>query len=33
MKVQVDRNKCAGIGLCEGLSPDLFEVGDDGTPA
>ncbi|MDR3080122.1 MAG: ferredoxin [Streptomyces sp.] len=30
MKIQVDRNKCAGVGLCEARSPDHFEVGDDG---
>lgn len=30
MKIKVDRNKCAGIGLCEATSPDVFVVDDDG---
>jgi ferredoxin len=30
MKVRVDRNKCSGIGLCEAMSPDYFEVDDGG---
>jgi ferredoxin len=30
MRIQVDWNKCTGIGMCESLHPDLFEVGDDG---
>jgi ferredoxin len=30
MKIKVDRNKCSGIGLCEAMSPDFFEVDDDG---
>lgn len=30
MKIHIDRNKCTGIGLCEALCPDLFEVDDDG---
>ena len=29
MMINVDRNKCSGIGLCEAMSPDFFEV-DDG---
>jgi len=31
MKIHVDRSKCTGIGLCEALCPDVFEVDDDGT--
>jgi ferredoxin len=30
MKIKVDRNKCSGIGLCEAMSPDFFEVDDGG---
>lgn len=30
MKINVDRNKCSGIGLCEAMSPDFFEVDDGG---
>lgn len=30
MKIIVDRNRCTGIGICESISPDYFEVGDDG---
>lgn len=31
MKINVDRTRCASIGMCEGIAPDLFEIGDDGT--
>lgn len=30
MKVQVDFGKCTGLGICESLAPDFFEVNDDG---
>lgn len=30
MRIHVDRNKCTGIGLCEAVCPELFEVDDDG---
>lgn len=30
MKVVVDRNRCTGIGICDSIAPDIFEVGDDG---
>jgi ferredoxin len=30
MKIEVDRVKCVGLGLCEAAAPDHFEVGDDG---
>lgn len=30
MKILVDWKKCTGIGSCEALSPDTFEVDDDG---
>ena len=28
--VSVDFDKCAGLGLCEAVAPDVFEVGADG---
>ncbi len=31
MKIELDRVKCTGIGMCESLAPDLFEIDDDGT--
>jgi ferredoxin len=30
MKCRVDRDKCTGLGICESLAPDYFEVDDDG---
>lgn len=30
MKIIVDRSKCTGLGICESLAPDVFEVDDDG---
>lgn len=30
MKIIVDRSKCTGLGICESLAPDVFEVNDDG---
>jgi len=30
MKVRVDRDRCAGNGLCEAIAPDFFQIGDDG---
>ncbi|MFM9377859.1 ferredoxin [Gordonia sp. VNK21] len=30
MKVTVDYGKCAGLGICESLAPEFFEVNDDG---
>lgn len=29
--IDVDRAKCTGLGICESIAPDLFEVQDDGT--
>lgn len=31
MKVVCDYTKCTGLGLCESLAPDFFEVQDDGS--
>ncbi len=30
MKVRVDADICAGFGVCLGLSPEVFELHDDG---
>jgi ferredoxin len=30
VKVAVDFNRCTGLGICESLAPDLFEVNDEG---
>lgn len=30
MKILVDWDKCTGLGICESLAPDHFEVNDDG---
>jgi ferredoxin len=30
MKVKVDAHVCAGFGVCLGLSPEVFEMHDDG---
>ncbi|MDX6234244.1 MAG: ferredoxin [Nocardioidaceae bacterium] len=30
MKVLVDFGKCTGLGICESLAPEFFEVNDEG---
>ncbi|HKS98741.1 MAG TPA: ferredoxin [Rugosimonospora sp.] len=30
MYVNVDRAKCTGLGICESIAPEHFEIGDDG---
>ncbi len=30
MKILLDNAKCTGLGICESLAPDVFEVNDDG---
>jgi len=30
MKCVVDFGKCTGLGICESLAPEFFEVNDDG---
>jgi ferredoxin len=30
MKVSVDFAKCTGLGICESMAPNIFEVDDDG---
>ena len=29
-RVQVDRDRCVGSGVCESLAPEFFELDDDG---
>jgi ferredoxin len=31
MKIIADHGTCEGLGMCEAMAPDFFEVGDDGT--
>ncbi|GAA0967622.1 hypothetical protein GCM10009555_011650 [Acrocarpospora macrocephala] len=31
MKIVIDRGRCTGIGICESVAPDHFEVDEDGT--
>lgn len=31
MRIEADPAKCDGLGMCEAMAPDFFEVGDDGT--
>lgn len=30
MKIVVDYNKCTGLGICESLAPEVFEVDESG---
>jgi ferredoxin len=30
MRVQVDYDRCTGLGVCESLAPEVFAVQDDG---
>jgi ferredoxin len=30
MQVILDRDKCTGLGICESIAPDHFEIDDDG---
>ncbi|MDP9861149.1 MULTISPECIES: ferredoxin [Streptosporangium] len=30
MKITIDRARCAGLGICESLAPEYFEVDGDG---
>ena len=30
MKIEVDFGKCTGLGICESLAPDHFEVNESG---
>jgi ferredoxin len=30
MKAIVDPDRCLGCGICEGIAPEVFELGDEG---
>lgn len=30
MKIKIDKEKCIGCGLCEGICGGIFRIGDDG---
>jgi len=30
MKIEANLDKCEGLGMCEAMSHEFFEVGDDG---
>ncbi|MEV4235235.1 MULTISPECIES: ferredoxin [Nocardia] len=30
MKIELDRTKCTGLGICESFAPTVFEVNDEG---
>ncbi|QWC86337.1 ferredoxin [Nocardioidaceae bacterium] len=30
MKIEVDRDVCQGLGMCESMAHEVFEVDDDG---
>jgi ferredoxin len=30
MKMHIDTDRCAGHAVCEGIRPDVFQVGADG---
>jgi ferredoxin len=29
MRIEVDREKCEGLGMCEAMASDIFELDDD----
>jgi ferredoxin len=31
MRIEADTTRCDGLGMCEAMAPDFFEVGADGT--
>ncbi len=31
MKIMLDTERCTGLGICESLAPDYFEIADDGS--
>lgn len=30
MRIEVDRHRCEGFGMCEEVAPDLYALDDDG---
>jgi ferredoxin len=31
LRIELDTDRCTGLGLCESLAPSFFEVQDDGS--
>jgi ferredoxin len=31
VRVQINHSRCTGLGICESMAEDVFEVTDDGT--
>jgi ferredoxin len=31
MKIELDKARCTGLGICESLADDYFEIADDGS--
>ncbi|GAA3582387.1 hypothetical protein GCM10022222_78940 [Amycolatopsis ultiminotia] len=31
MRIEADLTRCEGLGMCETMAPDFFEVSDEGT--
>ncbi|WP_341230342.1 ferredoxin, partial [Nocardioides salarius] len=29
MRIEVDRDRCEGLGMCEAMASDVFEIDDD----
>ena len=29
MRIEVDRERCEGLGMCEAMASDVFEIDDD----
>jgi ferredoxin len=30
MRIEADHDTCDGLGMCEAMAPEFFEVGEDG---
>lgn len=30
MRIVADKDRCEGLGMCEAMKPEFFEVGEDG---
>lgn len=30
IRLRVDRNRCTGLGVCQAIAPDVFDIDDDG---
>lgn len=31
LRIEIDRSKCTGLGICESVDPDIFEIDDEGS--